>query len=122
MAVAKLFLRRRKSMFNRARSCFNASVKIITDERCTGYSRAGHPEQPRRVANTVARLQSQTELPLAWVAPSENIPDEIILRAHAPEVLTRLAVPEEKDRMMRPHDPSVRPRGSSAWSSPRARR
>ncbi len=39
-------------------------VKIITDERCTGYSRAGHPENPRRIAATVARLQSQTELPL----------------------------------------------------------
>ena len=72
-------------------------VKIITDGRCTGYARAGHPENPRRVAATVAHLQSQTELPLAWVAPGENVSDEIILRAHAPRVLARLAVPTDLD-------------------------
>ena len=84
-------------MFIRLHPWFNAAVKIITDERCTGYSRAGHPENPRRVAATVAHLQSQTELPAAWVAPSDNIPDEIILRAHAPEVLARLEMPEDFD-------------------------
>ena len=72
-------------------------VKIITDGRCTGYARAGHPENPRRVAATVAHLQSQTELPLAWVATGENVSDEIILRAHAPRVLARLAVPTDLD-------------------------
>ena len=72
-------------------------MKIITDERCTGYARAGHPENPRRVAATVARLQSQTELPLVWVTPGELVPDEIILRAHAPEVLARLEVTEDFD-------------------------
>jgi acetoin utilization deacetylase AcuC-like enzyme len=72
-------------------------VKIITDERCTGYARAGHPENPRRVVATVAHLQHQTELPIDWVTPGENISDEIILRAHAPEVLARLAVPEDLD-------------------------
>ena len=72
-------------------------VKIITDERCTGYASAGHPENPRRVAATVAHLRRQTELPLIWVAPGGNVPDEIILRAHAPEVLARLEVPEDFD-------------------------
>jgi len=72
-------------------------VKIITDERCTGYARTGHPENPRRVAATVARLHSQTELPLAWVTPGENVSDEIILRAHTPEMLARLEVPEDFD-------------------------
>jgi acetoin utilization deacetylase AcuC-like enzyme len=72
-------------------------VKIITDGRCTGYARAGHPENPRRVAATVAHLQGQTELPLAWAAPGENVPDEIILRAHAPELLARLETPEDLD-------------------------
>ena len=72
-------------------------VKIITDERCTGYSRASHPENPRRVAATVERLRSQTELPITWVTPGESVPDEIILRAHAPEMLARLDVPEDFD-------------------------
>ena len=72
-------------------------MKIITDERCTGYARAGHPENPRRVAATTARLQSQTELPITWLAPGETVPDEIVLRAHAPEVLARLDVPEDFD-------------------------
>jgi acetoin utilization deacetylase AcuC-like enzyme len=72
-------------------------VKIITDERCTGYSRAGHPENPRRVAATVTQLQSQTELPVTWASPDENVPDEILLRAHAPEMLARLNVPEDID-------------------------
>ena len=72
-------------------------MKIITDERCTGYSRPGHPERPERVAKTVARLKSQTELPIAWVAPGENVADEIILRAHTPAVLARLAVAEDFD-------------------------
>ena len=72
-------------------------MKIITDERCTGYARASHPENPRRIAATVAHLKSQTELPVAWVTPGEKIPDEIILRAHAPEMLARLEVPEDFD-------------------------
>ena len=72
-------------------------MKIITDERCTGYARPGHPERPERVAKTVARLKSQTELPITWVAPSETVADEIILRAHTPAVLARLAVPEDFD-------------------------
>ncbi len=86
-----------KSVSNRVHPWFNSGVKIITDERCTGYARAGHPENPRRVAATVARLQSQTELPLAWVTPGENVSDEIILRAHAPEVLARLKISEDFD-------------------------
>ena len=73
------------------------AVKIITDERCTGYARAGHPENPRRVAATVALLRNQTELPVTWAAPSEAVADEAILRAHAPEMLARLAVAEDFD-------------------------
>jgi acetoin utilization deacetylase AcuC-like enzyme len=72
-------------------------VKIITDERCTAYARAGHPENPRRVAATVAQLREQTELPLLWVTPIAPVSDEIILRAHSPEVLARLEVPEDFD-------------------------
>jgi len=86
-----------KSVFIFGYPWFNAAVKIITDDRCTGYARAGHPETPRRVAATVVRLQGQTELPLTWIVPGEKVADEIILRAHAPEVLARLDVPEDFD-------------------------
>jgi acetoin utilization deacetylase AcuC-like enzyme len=71
-------------------------VKIITDERCAGYSRYGHPENPRRVTATIARLKEQAELPLIWEAPGE-VSDKQILRAHAPELLARLTIPEDFD-------------------------
>src|ERR1039457_7625127 len=56
-------------------------VTIITDEACTGYARPGHPERPQRIIATAERLKSQTELALAWVAPT-SATDEQILRAH----------------------------------------
>jgi acetoin utilization deacetylase AcuC-like enzyme len=71
-------------------------VTIITDEHCTGYARAGHPERPQRITNTVARLKSQTELPLTWVTPT-TVSDAQILRAHTPAVLARLAEPKDFD-------------------------
>ena len=71
-------------------------MKIITDERCAGYSSYGHPENPRRVTATIARLTEQTELPLTWTLPGE-VSDEQILRAHAPELLARLNIPEDFD-------------------------
>jgi acetoin utilization deacetylase AcuC-like enzyme len=71
-------------------------VTIITDERCTGYAQAGHPERPQRITGTVELLKSQTDLPLTWLAPT-TASDEQILRAHTPAVLARLAVPENFD-------------------------
>ena len=71
-------------------------VTIITDESCTGYARAGHPERPQRITATVERLKSQTELALTWVAPG-SVTDEQIRRAHSPAMLARLAVPEDFD-------------------------
>ncbi|MEJ0090644.1 MAG: hypothetical protein WDM80_12995 [Limisphaerales bacterium] len=71
-------------------------MKIITDEHCAGYSRTGHPESPRRITATLARLRSQTELPVIWDAPGE-VTDTQILRAHAPEVLARLKIPHDFD-------------------------
>jgi acetoin utilization deacetylase AcuC-like enzyme len=71
-------------------------MKIITDEKCTGYSRYGHPERPARITATVERLKSQTELPLIWVTPTK-ISDEQILRAHAPVMLARLQIPQDFD-------------------------
>ncbi|MGA9778924.1 MAG: histone deacetylase family protein [Limisphaerales bacterium] len=71
-------------------------MKIITDERCASYSSHGHPENPRRITATIAHLKQQVELPLNWAAPGE-VSDEQILRAHSPEHLARLMVPEDFD-------------------------
>jgi acetoin utilization deacetylase AcuC-like enzyme len=71
-------------------------MTIITDETCAGYSRAGYADRPQRITGTVARLKSQTELPLEWAAPT-SVTDEQILRAHTPEMLARLEVRENFD-------------------------
>jgi acetoin utilization deacetylase AcuC-like enzyme len=83
-------------MFIRARSCLISAVKIITDERCAGYSSYGHPENPRRVLATIACLKQQMELSPVWTAPG-TVSDEQILRAHSPEHLGRLKIPEDFD-------------------------
>jgi acetoin utilization deacetylase AcuC-like enzyme len=71
-------------------------LKIITDERCAGYSRAGHPERPARITDTLAHLKNQAELPLTFDGPGQ-ITDAQILRAHAPEMLARLQMPRDFD-------------------------
>jgi acetoin utilization deacetylase AcuC-like enzyme len=69
---------------------------IITDEHCTEYSRAGHPERPHRITSTVELLKKQTEMALEW-QPTTGVSEDQILRAHTPEMLARLAVPEDFD-------------------------
>lgn len=71
-------------------------VKVITDERCTGYSSRGHPESPARVAKTAEKLKAQTDLAIDWIRPG-LAPDEVILRAHTPEHLARLRIPHDFD-------------------------
>jgi len=71
-------------------------VKIITDERCAGYSRYGHPERPARITATAGRLKNQNEIPIEWVAPTKA-GDKQILRAHSPEMLARLKIPQDFD-------------------------
>ena len=71
-------------------------MKIIIDERCAGYSHPGHPERPERITGTLARLQSQNELPIEWLKPG-GVSDVQILRAHAPELLARLQIPKDLD-------------------------
>lgn len=65
-------------------------MKIITDERCTGYHSAGHPERPQRVARTVEKLRAQTELQVDWAGPLAEVSEETILRAHTKEHLARV--------------------------------
>jgi acetoin utilization deacetylase AcuC-like enzyme len=71
-------------------------VKIITDENCANYKKDGHPENPRRVTATLAHLRAQAELPIIWEMPGQ-ISDAQILRAHAPEMLARLKIPQDFD-------------------------
>jgi acetoin utilization deacetylase AcuC-like enzyme len=71
-------------------------VKIITDEKCANYSRAGHPERPMRIMATLARLKDQKEVPIEWLAPTQ-VTDAQILRAHTPEMLARLKIKEDFD-------------------------
>jgi acetoin utilization deacetylase AcuC-like enzyme len=65
-------------------------MKIITDERCTGYHRAGHPERPQRISRTLEKLRAQTELPITWTEPLVAVEDEVILRAHSKAHLARV--------------------------------
>ena len=67
-------------------------MKIITDERCTGYHSPGHPERPQRISKTLEKLRAQKELPLAWAAP-RAFDDELILRAHTGAHLARVKEP-----------------------------
>ena len=71
-------------------------MKIITDEKCVNYSKAGHPERPLRVKATTELLKSQKELPIEWLIRT-RVADEQILRAHTPEMLARLKVPQDFD-------------------------
>ena len=71
-------------------------MKIITDEKCVNYSRTGHPERPMRVKATIEHLKTQNELPVEWLTPTQAA-DEQILRAHTPEMLARLQVPNDFD-------------------------
>src|SRR5271154_5603690 len=71
-------------------------MKIITDEKCAGYSRYGHPERPARITATIERLKSQTEISIQWDAPTQ-VTDTQIRRAHSPEMLARLKIPQDFD-------------------------
>ena len=64
-------------------------MKIITDERCIGYSSPGHPERPARISKTLEKLRSQNELSITWAEPLP-VTEEILLRAHTKSHLDRV--------------------------------
>ena len=67
-------------------------MKIITDERCTGYSAPGHPERPARVAKTLEKLRAQQEIKIDWAEPLP-VNEESILRAHSKAHLAHVKDP-----------------------------
>jgi acetoin utilization deacetylase AcuC-like enzyme len=69
-------------------------MKIITDEKCTGYEQPGHPERPARITATIERLQA--DLSVKWETPG-LVTDAQILRAHSPAMLARLQIPSDFD-------------------------
>jgi acetoin utilization deacetylase AcuC-like enzyme len=71
-------------------------VKINTDERCTGYRQPLHPERPQRISSTLEKLRSQRDLTVEWAKPG-RADEAAILRAHAPEHIDRLRLPEDFD-------------------------
>ena len=64
-------------------------MKIITDERCTGYSSPGHPERPARIAKTLEKLRSQKELAITWAEPLP-VAEAILERAHSKAHIARI--------------------------------
>ena len=78
-------------------------MRIITDERCTGYSSPGHPERPARIARTLETLRAQQEISITWSKPGPTSVAEIA-RAHSPELIARLEQPEDFDGDTPYHD------------------
>jgi acetoin utilization deacetylase AcuC-like enzyme len=72
------------------------SMKIITDDRCTGYTHPGHPERPERLSGAWKRLRSQVEILLQWGGP-RPIENGAIVRAHSAEHVARLDQTEPFD-------------------------
>src|SRR5947209_6759064 len=64
-------------------------MKVITDERCTGYRQPGHPERPERISRTLKKLRDQDDLKILWGNPAK-VEDATLLRAHTAEHLERL--------------------------------
>jgi acetoin utilization deacetylase AcuC-like enzyme len=64
-------------------------LKVITDERCTGYRTPGHPERPERISATLKKLREQDDLAITWGKPAK-VEDSTLLRAHTAEHLERL--------------------------------
>ena len=71
-------------------------MKVITDERCAEYHRAGHPERPARIIWTEEELRGQKAVEITWAKPLP-VSEPAILRAHSPAHVKRLEVPEDFD-------------------------
>ncbi len=71
-------------------------MKIICDESCASYHNPGHPERPSRILDSLALLHRQKDLPIEWIKPVA-ISNDATLRAHLPEHVARLRIPQPFD-------------------------
>jgi acetoin utilization deacetylase AcuC-like enzyme len=69
---------------------------ILHDPQCAGYGSALRPEQPARVARTAAHLRAAHPA-WAWRVPAAAVADDLLLLAHTPAHLQRLAQPHDFD-------------------------
>jgi len=69
---------------------------LLHDPQCVEYGVYGHPEQPARVAKTVAHLR-RSRPAWAWRTADGRVPDATLLLAHTPAHLARLAEPRGFD-------------------------
>lgn len=83
-----------EAVVDRPRLWLDSGVVVITDEQCTRYHSAGHPERPERVARTVDRLRQQETVRLRWKKPA-SVDPVALLRGHSSDHLQRLG--EAKD-------------------------
>ncbi len=72
------------------------AIHIITDSRCTGYCHPGHPERPERITGILDRLESQSQIAIAWEAPG-LVQERQLHRAHTEWHLARLFEPFDFD-------------------------
>ncbi len=69
---------------------------ILHDPRCADYGSSMRPEQPARVTRTAAHLRA-AQPAWSWREPSSVVTEEILLLAHPPAHLRRLAQPRDFD-------------------------
>lgn len=69
---------------------------IFHDPTCADYGSAVRPEQPARITATVPHLK-KTHPDWTWRVPTKMPAFEDLLRAHTPEHIARLEVPEDFD-------------------------
>lgn len=83
----------------------NSTVIIFHDTRCTGYSRAGHPERPARIAQS-APLIRERHPDWEWGQPTAAS-EEMLLRAHSLQHLERIRAAVEDFDVDTPAYPNI---------------
>ena len=69
---------------------------ILHDPRCADYGSPGMPERPERVLASAAHLRTRHP-GWAWSLPPDDVEDAVLLLAHTPAHLRRLAEPRDFD-------------------------